>query len=416
MAELPFLSAHETKRLERIFSDKTGLINALLERNELRRFGIRMYQCLSANSSILWNLEREVSSGGIGINSSEIGALWACIGEALERYCMSYADKNHWTNSRWLELPARLRPRALHLHTEAQYRMFPYLTDYRHHSIAWVKTRHIFEDRELLWPASLIYLPFSQGRGKVSETTSTGVAAAPRLDEACCGGLLEVIERDALMINFHQELNAPEIDLATITGSNAVLVRTVRQAYKLKVYRLYSDINIPITLAYIWREGRNGPHFGIGAAADLSWEKAINKSIKEALFTRFYSKHLMDLRVDDCSQIKSLHQHFLYYQGKRFYQLLRSGTRIPFTPEYYSLGHLQAELRKNSLEPHYIDLTTPDVENIGIKVVKVVIPGMVDLNKTHGLRREDAARFWEVPRKLGLTTGAQLSNRPHPFP
>ena len=79
--------------LAEIFSDKFGIINAMLKREELSKYGLYMYQCLSANAKVLYNLDREVSSGGLGVSEDEKSAMISCLAEAIERYTISYIPK-----------------------------------------------------------------------------------------------------------------------------------------------------------------------------------------------------------------------------------------------------------------------------------------------------------------------------------
>lgn len=65
----------------------------MLERYELSKYNLYMYQCLSANTVDLFNISREVSSGGLGVNENKKIAMTSCLAEALERYCMSYIPK-----------------------------------------------------------------------------------------------------------------------------------------------------------------------------------------------------------------------------------------------------------------------------------------------------------------------------------
>ena len=44
----------EYKGLSSIFSDKFGIVNAMLERHELDKYNLYMYQCLSANTVKHW--------------------------------------------------------------------------------------------------------------------------------------------------------------------------------------------------------------------------------------------------------------------------------------------------------------------------------------------------------------------------
>ena len=80
--------------LSDIFSDKFGIVNAMLERYELNKYHLYMYQCLSANTKKLFNISRDISSGGLGVNEKRNIAMMSCLAEALERYCMSYIPKD----------------------------------------------------------------------------------------------------------------------------------------------------------------------------------------------------------------------------------------------------------------------------------------------------------------------------------
>jgi ribosomal protein S12 methylthiotransferase accessory factor len=419
-SSLPFLSSAEREIVSAVFSEKVGVINAVLKRYELSHYGLYMYQCLSADTREVWGLSKDVSSGGLGLDFDERRAFLACLGEAIERYCMSFPTNKSWLTKEWRKLSRNLKPVKLSLHTPNQYISNGALDDPSKKAVPWVKLKGAFEPKKsIYWPASLVSLPYNLSWGKVGEATSTGVSAHPDRDMAIQGGLLEIIERDALMINFYQQLCPPQIDLGSLIGSSpdSAFIKKIRKSYHVVIYRLFSDVNIPITLAYIWRNNSSkGVHFGIGAAADLDLDMAINKSLREALFTYFYSWHLMDLKQDDPDLIPSLHQHFLFYQGHRFQMLLKEGGSIGYSPERYDKKHLVDQLEINDLTPYYLDLTTPDIKGSGISVIRTVVPGLIDLNRTHNLLREGAERFWSVPKKLGINTRKGLSSWPHPFP
>lgn len=46
------------------------------------------------------------------------------------------------------------------------------------------------------------------------------------------------------------------------------------------MYKLYSDIDFPIYLSFIWKEYFSKIYYGIGAAANVDSNEAINKSLK----------------------------------------------------------------------------------------------------------------------------------------
>ena len=404
------------KGLSSIFSDKFGIVNAMLERHELDKYNLYMYQCLSANTVNLFGVSREVSSGGLGINEDKKIAMTSCLAEALERYCMSYIPSNELIKKKKKELDKEHIVKDLSLYSEEQYKKEKKFLNPSTEEIEWVKLKNISKKVDYIyWPASLIYLPYDINK-TVAETTSTGMAAGFTIDDCIKSGLYELIERDALMINFMQRLNPPEIDIDTITGSNKKEIDKLRKEYEIKIYKLYSDINIPIYFSVIYKNEKKGIHYGIGACASDDSDYAINKALKECLFTYFYSQHIMDARQSDPIKIKTLYEHFLYYQGDKFNELLFDSKKISYTKEKITYKGVVSELEKKGLNIYYKDLTTDDIKDTKIKVVKVVVPGLIDLNKSHIYPRLGAKRFFEVPRKLGLKYNKELTQKPHPFP
>ena len=242
------------------------------------------------------------------------------------------------------------------------------------------------------------------------------MAAGFSIDECIMSGLMEFIERDALMINFMQRLNPPEIDINTIFGKNKKFIDSIRKDYNIKIHKLYSDFNVPVYLSIIYRIDNNKNHYGIGACASLDSDYAINKSLKECLFTYFYSLNIMDVRQKNPNKIKTLYEHFLYYQGDNFNKLLFNSQLIKYKKEKIPFDDVLINLKKNDINVYFKELTTDDIKDTGIKVVKVIAPSLIDLNKSHIYPRLGAKRFFDVPKKLGLKYSDDLTTLPHPFP
>ena len=399
-----------------LFSDKVGIVNAIMERHELDKYGIYMYQCLSASSVQLFGCSREVTSGGLGVSFCREDAIIGCIAEAIERYCMTYIPVNELKYCELNELPNENKFDQFYLYSDNQYKENSCFANPKVDKIYWTKIYSLSnKDKHKYWPASLIYLPFDISN-PVAETSSTGLAAGFTIDDCILSGLLELIERDALMINFMQKLPANEIDLTTLSENNSDFVNVVKQDYNIKIYKLISDIKVPIFLTYIWTKKHGKIHYGIGASANIDSELAISKSVRESLFTYFYSLNIMDLKQDNPLKIKTLYEHFLYYQDEKFEKLLFHGEKIKYVREKYDFDYLINELEKLNLEIYFKELTTDDVKNSGLKVVKTIVPQLIDLNKTHSMQRLGAERFFSVPRKLNLQFSTELSTDPHPFP
>lgn len=412
--EIIDILGNEYLELASIFSDKFGIVNAVLERNELSKYDLYMYQCLSANTKDLFSLSREVSSGGLGVDESKYGALISCLAEALERYSMSFVPKKELTWAKLTDLPFKNRTSDFSTYNIEQYiNHKEFLNPYKN-EIHFTKIKKYINPKEYkYWPASLIYLPFENSK-VVAETTSTGMAAGTSIDNCVKSGLLELIERDALMINFLNLLNPNEIDINTISGTNKSFLDKIKKTYHIKIYELFSDIKVPVYFSLIYKKVKGNIHYGIGASCNLDSDIAINKSLKECLFTNFYSKGIADLRKDNPNEINALYEHFLYYQGSMFNELLFNGSVVSYQRKTMTLNDIINNLMNCGIDVYYKELTTSDIKKTGIKVVKVIAPGLIDLNKSHILPRLGAKRLYTVPNKLGLQSN--ISKKPHPFP
>jgi ribosomal protein S12 methylthiotransferase accessory factor len=84
---------------------------------------------------------------------------------------------------------------------------------------------------------------------------------------------------------------------------------------------------------------------------------------------------------------------------------------------------LQAALER--IRPHVsdvvgIDVTTPDVDDAGFKVVRVVVPELQRMDTDHRYLHLGGRRLYEVPHKLGRAASpageSTLNLQPHPFP
>ena len=133
----------EYENLANIFSDKFGIVNAMLERHELDEYSLYMYQCLSANAVNLFDLSREVSSGGLGVNENKKISMTSCLAEALVRYCMSYIPNNEIVRKRKDELAKENRFDDFFLYSEEQYKKLNIFLNPSKDIIEWTKIYNI---------------------------------------------------------------------------------------------------------------------------------------------------------------------------------------------------------------------------------------------------------------------------------
>lgn len=84
------------------------------------------------------------------------------------------------------------------------------------------------------------------------------------------------------------------------------------------------------------------------------------------------------------------------------------------------LKHSVAGLAQKNYEVIGVDVTTPDVEEIGLYVMRTIIPGLHPLHLGYTNRCLGGKRLYEMPKKLGyvktIAKEKDLNPHPHPFP
>src|SRR5262249_4827417 len=90
-------------------------------------------------------------------------------------------------------------------------------------------------------------------------------------------------------------------------------------------------------------------------------------------------------------------------------------------------GNVVVDLRKalKEIKPFVadvvgVDITTPDVDEVGFKVCLVIVPDLQPMDINHWYPHHGGRRLYDVPWKLGLVPGPrterELNTQPHPFP
>ena len=401
-----------------LVSERVGIINAVIKRDMLSKYGYTMYQCLSTKVSVLAAFTREPSSGGMGISLREKDAILACFGEAIERYCMSFIPtKDLFSGTLPTMSQEFYNSHLLDFYTEEQYRLHPSFTNGIQDPIEWVSISKIDDkDSSSIWPAGLIYIPYESHK-TIGETSSSGIAAHSNLETAYESALCEVIERDALMIYFYSGIPATKITPESIGEDIVPAIKDIIKDFNILLYQLETDTSLRVYLGYIFSKDGDF-HYGIGASAALDSDVAVGKVIKECLFSYHYSLNLTEFRNPKKEKITQLVEHFLYFQDSILFEkiVLPINKETSYQRKVLSFKDLLSSIRESGYEIYVKDLTTPDILNSNIRVVRTIIPGYVDLNKTYTLPKKTSRRFLEVAEKLGYPNVEIDFSVLHPLP
>ena len=135
----------------------------------------------------------------------------AAIGETIERYCASWVPAEQVTLGRAANIPDAIAPERLRAFTDAQTAAPGAFANLDEHSlVGWVRGTTLADGSAASAPAQMVYLGYhlADGEERLGPFTSTGLACATSAEDAIVRGLLESIERDALMLTWRLRLSS----------------------------------------------------------------------------------------------------------------------------------------------------------------------------------------------------------------
>jgi len=402
---------------------------------------IHVYSCRLADISKynLWS----GSEGSAGAGLSRYDARISAIGEGIERYCNSLIDKEKLISGSFHDLSKEynvLQPEKLELFHEKQYKNLNYCQFTAEVKLKWVWGYSLINRRDILVPACLIYLPYypEEGEGIIGPSISTGTACASSYHEAVLKGIYEVVERDAFTIMWLNRLFFPHVDI--LSNSDLMHIyknKFEREHLKYVLINLTTDIGLPVIFSLIFNKHNNSPKISVGGAVNMSPKKAVLKALVEAAHTRIWGKHLLQQNPNrkfakDFRDIKEFADHVHLYAEEDMLKainfLMEPKSKVSFDeiPDQ-SAGDMAEDLEKavkilkdKEFDIIIVDLTTRDVKEIGLRVVKVLIPGLQPLNGCFHERFLGVKRLYEFPRKAGYVKKKisikDLNPFPHPYP
>ncbi|GGG04413.1 YcaO-like family protein [Paenibacillus aceti] len=374
-------------------------------------------------------------ASGIGLTLEEANTAAAM--KAIERYCAAYVIPERLVLATWEELGEdALHPGELPLFTKEQYEQwqFPYRPFTEQSRVRWVQGRSLTTGQTKWVPAAIAwdsYLPQSKDEEAICFGLMTGSAAGATKEQSMREGLLEIIERDAFMIMWYNSLSLPRLDTRDLPVMGHFKELLDPNRFELTLIDTTSDIGLPSAFGLLTtRDGK----VSVGGSTRLSMEEAVRNTLMEIsqLFigdkSLIYSPSnppLLPHQVTDYSQRLSYYEQ-PYAQEELAFTTASSEFRpIPEAPSIASgteaerLQYIVQQLEKRGLEVLCVDVTTDDVRQLGLHVVKMIVPGMVQLPRSEPERMITSERIYKIPVELGLRTAPvqplNLNHSPHPF-
>ncbi|GGT68296.1 hypothetical protein GCM10010272_08990 [Streptomyces lateritius] len=371
-------------------------------------------------------------SGGKGLTSEEARVSALC--EAVERYSGSrHGDEPVVRDSFRALGPAAVHPDTVRLYDPRQLRdrdawnasgsPFQYVGRPFDEDapVDWTPVWSLTGGVQRLLPTSLLY--FDADPAAPLRADSNGNAAGSSPEDAFVQGFLELVERDAVALWWYNRTRAPACDLDAFAASGDAWIEPLRAGYRslgreIWALDLTSDFGIPVVAALSRRT--DGPPedvlFGFGAHLDP--RIAVRRALTEM---GQLLPAVVDARPDGSGYTVDDPHALSWWRTATVAgqpHLLPDPQRAPSRPGSWTytaradlsedVAALAALADERGLEVLVLDQTRPD---IGLPVVKVVVPGMRQF-----WPRFAPGRLFDVPVALGRLAEPTPYARLNPLP
>ncbi len=350
-----------------------------------------------------------------------VAARQAAIGEAVERYCGSFMGATQPIRASYEQLRARgehaIDPEQLILFNDRVYQRpdCPLVPFQRDTPTYWVAGRSLTRDCPAWLPMSLVYFNWDRSRFADQPFTNwvnyAGIAAGPTLEQALLSGIEELIERDSTMVWWY---NRPALPALALPPALAQIWQDVPDHHAQRAWLIHipNEFAIPVMAGVV--EHQQEQLLTIGFACRANPVQAALKAWSEALILeesaydllqpdgRNYQaiaagwlpnalqpwradRSYLDAYRPDFSDVRHLLMHLQLALDPRLIAQIRPWldrpaagdmAAIPSLSER-SLAAYRQRIEARGYELFYCDITLPDIALTGLRVVRVIIPGLV---------------------------------------
>jgi ribosomal protein S12 methylthiotransferase accessory factor len=430
--------------LDSLVDDRVGVVNHLSEAPaDAGAPQLFHYYAQASNTSAFCSQENFVYTGGASYNREL--AMAKAVGEAVERYCSAIYDVEELPLCSRQEADFRcVPPSDWALYTEDQYQRpgFPFVPFDDSTPVRWAEAIDPITGE--LWhvPAAMVYMPYyyymKTADSPIVQPISSGMACHCSPAEAAMSGISEVVERDAFMITWLARLAPPRIAVDSLSDRNYDLVqRFERTGSSVTLFNVTTDVGIPTIMSVLQSPSPQAPALVFANSSSLSAEEAVRNSLEELAHTRRFMQQIVnhmprlvpappdhDNVVDQMTHLNFWCDHtnagladFLWKSKQRidFDDLPNDATGRPAD----DLHTMCEKIRGAGHQVLLVDLTSPDIEPLGLTALRALIPGFHPLTMGYSIRALGGKRLAEVPAKLkqpGISPDRGDNPSPHPFP
>lgn len=415
-------------RLRRLFGSKTGLINDIRHIPPDRGHpDVVVATPTLASVGRLYGDGTDLDLGVAGKGRSVRSAYLRALGEGIERYCLCWPDREKIVRTTYAELAdtdgvtvPEWRTLDVYGDRSGDGTLAPFD---QASTVPWTRGTDLLSGEDVTLPAELVWLR----TGVLSDEpvhfpgSSNGVATGQSTTTALVRALLELIERDAFMRVWCRQQSPPSVDIEQFPAVDTFVSEVFTDAGPdVEVLALETPLDIPV-VATVATDFPDGSSFLVSASAALDPTDAMLDSLHEI---GQGVGHLYELGleydaedIDVSTVVDDLERNVAYYAAPANFDevafLLEGEKAVPdpfsdaSTPESdrATLARLYEQFTAFDATPIAVDVTTPDIREVGLCVTRVVAPSLVPLSPP-------ACLPWAHP----AFDGERVTDKPHPFP
>lgn len=367
-------------------------------------------------------------TGGITTNNDS-ASLTAALAEALERYIWFEQDDYFIDALTGTE-------ETLSAYNVLQLDRFAGFTGTEHENtstaeMTWIKALSHVQRRNVYIPAQIISGKYAResilekNEVRIRQSITTGLATFPTEPGAVLRGALEVIERDAFMVMWLNQLTLPRISFDRVRASNTMLdsLLTMCERHKLRPHLIELITDAPASVACVVVEDLTGtvPRFTVGACAGRSIANIAEKALLEALRARVNVRRRREEGVFSENDALEWWSHHDRDKGLKFLIDGMEHDQIPHSPWEHDtdeehLKRIIAWCRETSKELISVDLGKSAKNPTPWHIAMVCIPELQPLYKDFHQAVFGYDRLAYVPKQFGFKPRKEpFTDAPHPF-
>lgn len=296
--------------------------------------------------------------------------------------------------------------------------------------IRWVEGYSVTRGRKVWLPLVMSHLVFELLPGEAFwAPITTGIALHDCPYRAAVAAICESIERDAIALTWICRLPLPRLvlDAAPPREVAEALARAAGLPLQHRFFDATTDLGVPTVYLLQTYEGHPQLASFVGCSTEFDPWTACGKVVREACVARTAIPYFQEI-PDDPLQFTRLEFGASYMgrpeQAGAFGFLSGHGRESPISrlapgsqaDAREEFDWLVARFRALDFELTLVDLTTDDLREQGLSVIRAVTPDLMPLDFLPSARYLGHARLRDYPRKAGYGRFERAAANPYPQP